>query len=62
LLSENELVHARLAELYAANERYSSQLQASRTEIDRLSSLLQEIFSSRTWKLHLFLDRLRGRR
>ncbi len=62
LLAENELVHARLAELYAANERYSSQMQASRTEIDRLGSLLQEIFSSRTWKLHLFLDRLRGRR
>jgi chromosome segregation ATPase len=62
LLAENELVHARLAELYAVNERYSSQVQASRTEIDRLGSILQEVFSSRTWKLHLFLDRIRGRR
>ena len=62
LLAENEVVHARLAELYAANERYSSQIQASRTEIGRLGSVLQEVFSSRTWKLHLFLDRIRGRR
>jgi glycosyltransferase involved in cell wall biosynthesis len=62
LLAENEIVHARLAELFAANERYSSQLKETRTEIDRLNSLLEQIFSSRTWKLHLFLDRIRGRR
>ena len=62
LLAENELVHARLAELFAANERCSTEIRDSRAEIDRLGSLLSEIFASRTWKLHLFLDRLRGRR
>jgi LmbE family N-acetylglucosaminyl deacetylase/glycosyltransferase involved in cell wall biosynthesis len=62
LLAENEIVHARLAELFAANERYFEQALAMRTEIDRLNALTDEIFASRTWKLHLFLDRIRGRR
>jgi LmbE family N-acetylglucosaminyl deacetylase/glycosyltransferase involved in cell wall biosynthesis len=30
-------------------------------EIGRLSGLLGQIYASRTWKLHLWLDRLRGR-
>jgi LmbE family N-acetylglucosaminyl deacetylase/glycosyltransferase involved in cell wall biosynthesis len=62
LLAENELVHARVGELFTANEKYSRELSATHTEIDRLSSILQQIYGSRTWKLHLFLDRLRGRR
>jgi len=33
-----------------------------RHQIERLNSLLQTIYGSRTWKLHLFLDKLRGRR
>ncbi len=62
LLAENELVHARLAELFAANERITRELGDTHAEIHRLNGILQEIFASRTWKLHLFLDRIRGRR
>ncbi len=61
LLAENELVHARVAELFASNEEYHMQLSATQTEIERLDSILKQIYASRTWKLHLFLDRLRGR-
>lgn len=61
LLAENELVHARLAELFASNEDYNKKLSSTYTEIDRLNSILAQIYVSRTWKLHLFLDRLRGR-
>jgi chromosome segregation ATPase len=62
LLAENELVHARVGELFAANEKYARDLFETRTEIDRLSSILQQVYGSRTWKLHLLLDRIRGRR
>jgi LmbE family N-acetylglucosaminyl deacetylase/glycosyltransferase involved in cell wall biosynthesis len=62
LLAENELVHARVGELFAANETYARELFETRTEIDRLSSILQQIYGSRTWRLHLLLDRIRGRR
>ncbi|HEY3203955.1 MAG TPA: PIG-L family deacetylase [Thermoanaerobaculia bacterium] len=62
LIAENEMVHARLAEVFAKNEEYDRLLTASNVEIERLNGILQEIYSSRTWKLHLFLDRLRGRR
>jgi LmbE family N-acetylglucosaminyl deacetylase/glycosyltransferase involved in cell wall biosynthesis len=62
LLAENELVHARVGELFSSNEKYSRELFETRTEIDRLSSILQQIYGSRTWRLHLLLDRIRGRR
>jgi chromosome segregation ATPase len=62
LLAENELVHARVGELFATNEKYARELFETRTEIDRLSSILQQIYGSRTWRLHLLLDRIRGRR
>jgi LmbE family N-acetylglucosaminyl deacetylase/glycosyltransferase involved in cell wall biosynthesis len=62
LLAENELVHARVGELFAANEKYSRELFETRTEVDRLSSILHQIYGSRTWRLHLLLDRIRGRR
>ena len=61
VLAENEVVSARLAELFAANERYDHELAATRAEIERLNGILAQIFRSRTWKLHLFLERLRGR-
>jgi LmbE family N-acetylglucosaminyl deacetylase/glycosyltransferase involved in cell wall biosynthesis len=61
LLAENELVHDRLAELYAKNEEYDRQLAETYGEIDRLNAILSQIYGSRTWKLHLLLDRLRGR-
>ena len=62
LTAENELVHARLAEVFAKNEEYDHLVAGAHVEIERLNSLLQQIYESRTWKLHLFLDRLRGRR
>ena len=62
LTAENELLHARLAEVFAKNEEYDGLVLASHVEIERLNSLLNQIYASRTWKLHLFLDRLRGRR
>jgi len=62
LTAENELVHARLAEVFAKNEEYDRLVTEAHVEIERLNGLLQQIYASRTWKLHLFLDRLRGRR
>lgn len=62
LTAENEVVHARLAEVFVKNEEYHSLVDAAHVEIERLNSVLQQIYVSRTWKLHLFLDRLRGRR
>ena len=61
ILAENELVHDRLAELFAKNEQYDLQVAAAFGEIDRLNGILNTIYGSRTWKLHLLLDRLRGR-
>jgi LmbE family N-acetylglucosaminyl deacetylase/glycosyltransferase involved in cell wall biosynthesis len=62
LAAENELLHGRLAEVFAKNEEYDGLVAASHVEIERLNSTLQQIYASRTWKLHLFLDKLRGRR
>jgi glycosyltransferase involved in cell wall biosynthesis len=53
--SEIELLHAR-------NEDYDRLLAAANVEVERLNGILEQIYDSRTWKLHLFLDRLRGRR
>jgi LmbE family N-acetylglucosaminyl deacetylase/glycosyltransferase involved in cell wall biosynthesis len=61
LLAENELVHERLAEVFAKNEDYDRQLTDTYAEIDRLNAILGQIYSSRSWKLHLLLDRIRGR-
>jgi len=61
LLAENELVHDRLAEVFAKNEEYDRLLTDTYAEIDRLNAILSQIYASRSWKLHLLLDRLRGR-
>jgi len=61
LLAENELVHDRLAEVFAKNEDYDRQLSDTYAEIDRLNTILNQIYGSHTWKLHLLLDRVRGR-
>ena len=55
-------MHARLADLFAANERYDRELAKTYAEIEKRGTLLDQIYQSRTWKLHLVLDRLRGRR
>ncbi len=55
LTAENELLHERTAE-------YDRLLQEAQIEVERQFGILQQIYESRTWKLHLFLDRLRGRR
>jgi len=55
LSAENELLHERTAE-------YDRLLQEAHVELERTNGILQQIYDSRTWKLHLFLDRLRGRR
>src|SRR5262245_28295760 len=62
LTAENELLHARLGEVFAKNEEYHHLVTDLQVEIERLNSLLNQIYGSRTWKLHLFLDKLRGRR
>lgn len=62
LLAENEITHARLGDVYAANERYDEQLGKAHGELERMGSILKQIYASRTWKLHLFFERLRGRR
>jgi LmbE family N-acetylglucosaminyl deacetylase/glycosyltransferase involved in cell wall biosynthesis len=62
LTAENELLHARLAEVFAKNEEYDHLVTEAHVEIERLNSLLNTIYGSKTWKLHLFLDKLRGRR
>jgi hypothetical protein len=55
LTSEVELLQAR-------TEDYDRLLAAANVEVERLNGILEQIYGSRTWKLHLFLDRLRGRR
>jgi hypothetical protein len=55
LTAENELLHERSAE-------YDRLLQDAQIEVERQFGILQQIYESKTWKLHLFLDRLRGRR
>jgi LmbE family N-acetylglucosaminyl deacetylase/glycosyltransferase involved in cell wall biosynthesis len=54
LRGENELLHERVLE----GERL---LQNAQAEIERVHGVLQGVYASRTWRLHLFLERLRGR-
>jgi LmbE family N-acetylglucosaminyl deacetylase/glycosyltransferase involved in cell wall biosynthesis len=61
LLAENELVHDRVAALFASNEEYATKVAQAHAEIKRLDGILAQIYVSRTWKLHLLLERLRGR-
>ncbi|HTO88859.1 MAG TPA: PIG-L family deacetylase [Thermoanaerobaculia bacterium] len=52
---------ARTADLLQANEEYRVHVSALHREVERLNGLLERIYASRTWRLHLWLDRLRGR-
>jgi glycosyltransferase involved in cell wall biosynthesis len=47
--------------LRATNHASHVELERLRVEIQRLNGLLDMIYSSRTWKLHTMLERLRGR-
>lgn len=49
------------AELRAANAQTHAALESARVEITRLNGLLNMILGSRTWKLHNFVERMRGR-
>jgi LmbE family N-acetylglucosaminyl deacetylase/glycosyltransferase involved in cell wall biosynthesis len=59
---EAERAAARNAELELTARDLERQLRAAQAEIERLNAILGEIYGSRTWKLHLLLDKVRGRR
>lgn len=48
-------------ELRSALAATQSALTSAHAEAERLQNLLDMIFSSRTWKLHTFVDKFRGR-
>jgi LmbE family N-acetylglucosaminyl deacetylase/GT2 family glycosyltransferase len=56
------MLAAENSELRTALHGAQTALQAAQTESERLQGLLDMIFKSRTWKLHTFVDRMRGRR
>ena len=62
LSGEIESARLRIAEVGNDRERAESELTEAHLEIERLSDILSQVYGSRTWRLHLFLDRLRGRR
>jgi len=62
LLSENELVHNRVEDLFRSNEDYHRKTAELQAEVARLTGVLDQIYASRTWKLHLMAERVRGRR
>ncbi|HEY7114299.1 MAG TPA: PIG-L family deacetylase [Thermoanaerobaculia bacterium] len=61
LEAERARWQARTSELLQSNEDYRLHVAALHREIERLNGLLSQIYASRSWKLHLWLDRLRGR-
>jgi glycosyltransferase involved in cell wall biosynthesis len=58
---EAEELRAREHELTEITTEHERLLRESFAEIERLTGILDQIYASKTWKLHLFLDRLRGR-
>jgi hypothetical protein len=56
--AESERMARELGERVGALEAEREGLQA---EVERLGAILDQIYGSRTWKLHELLDRLRGR-
>ena len=61
LEAERARWQSRTSELLQSNEDYRLHVAALHREIERLNGLLSQIYASRSWKLHLWLDRLRGR-
>ncbi|MGH9368822.1 MAG: hypothetical protein ACRD3M_14245, partial [Thermoanaerobaculia bacterium] len=61
LEAERARLMTRAAELLQSNAEYRDHVSRLHREIERLNALLDRIYASRTWKLHLWLERLRGR-
>ena len=51
----------RTRELESAFTEHTTTIQALYNEIGRLQNLLEMIYSSRTWKLHTIMERMKGR-
>ena len=60
LEAERPRLTARLEELTRSSRDFSARAGELHGEIARLNGLLEQIYRSRTWKLHLWLERLRG--
>jgi chromosome segregation ATPase len=54
-LRENE------KQLHASLDESQALLRSTYAEIERLQGLLNMIYRSTTWKLHTFVERMRGR-
>ncbi|HUP61155.1 MAG TPA: PIG-L family deacetylase [Thermoanaerobaculia bacterium] len=54
-------LHEEIDALRRVNAETHEELQRARVEINRLGGLLDMIYRSRTWKIHTFLERMRGR-
>ncbi|HEX8152228.1 MAG TPA: hypothetical protein VF698_03835, partial [Thermoanaerobaculia bacterium] len=61
LAREYERLTREQLELQAAAEERSAALRSAHVEIARLQGLLDMIFSSKTWKLHTLVERVKGR-
>ena len=58
---ENDQLRTANAATNAELQRVGGELQRAYVEIERLGGLLDMIYSSRTWKLHTLLEKMRGR-
>lgn len=61
LRAQNESLMRESDGLRRANIETHEALERTRVEANRLNGLLDMIFRSRTWKLHTFLEKIRGR-
>ncbi len=61
LARENDEIRTAYQQAHAEIERLHSDSGLLRVEIQRLNGLLEMIYSSRTWKTHTLLEKLRGR-
>jgi LmbE family N-acetylglucosaminyl deacetylase/glycosyltransferase involved in cell wall biosynthesis len=56
-----EAVERQAADLSASNEGYRKAVAEMQAEIATLNDILTQIYNSKTWKAHLWLERIRGR-
>ena len=59
---ELRAAQTRLGLVSASNESYQQVVSEMQAEIATLNQILTQIYNSKTWKAHLWLERLRGRR